>query len=586
MRALLSYYFLLLLIFVSCVKKRDLSENTAIIHMPANPNGLHITNDISTYRAWIYDYTQQTLVKYDVKSQQLVPVLAESLPVESDSGLCYTYTLRKDPKWDDGSTITAEDVVFSSKLVICPATNNPQMQGNFQSVIKKVEIDSIDPQKIHLYTHSRNRSNKEIFIEVYILQKKFWDPNGITDQISFEDCYDPEFKLSQQQQKWFDDLNKDENRKNVDKLGGAGPYKITEWKDDSHIILEKKKNWWGDKNGQLQLQNNPDKIIFRIIKDETAVYFSIRNENIDATNRLGLTKLVQLQQHDYFNESYRSKFADFYGYNYIGMNCKPDGNTHKPIFTDKKVRRAIAHLISADNLIRVFYKGYAKRQTSFLNPMKSEYNKSLKEIQFDPDLAKKLLDEAGWKDTDGDNVRDKVINGEKVRFSFQLMYFSDAPPSKEIALLLKEEFYKAGLEMIPYAAEFGLFYEKAFSHDFDALLGAWQASSAYEDPTQLWHTSQWANNGANFCGFGDAKSDSLIISVNEELNDSLYRIKVNELQKRIYEEQPYVFLFSPKTRVAIHRRFAAEIYNERPQMSVNAFSLLPSGSQKNSLPAQ
>lgn len=582
-------FFLLLFLLIpafSCVRKRDLSENTAIIHLPANPNGLHITNDISTYRAWIYDYTQQTLVKYDIKTRQLVPVLATSLPVESDSGMCYTYELRKDAKWDNGDSVTAEDVVFSSKLVICPATNNPQVQGNFQSVIKSVEKDSIDPQKIHLYTHTRNRANKEIFIEVFIMQKKFWDPQGITDDISFSDCYDPEFKLTEAQQKWFDDFNKDENRKEVSKLTGAGPYKITEWKDDSHIILEKKKNWWGDNSKQLQLQNNPDKIIFRIIKDETAVYFSIRNETIDATNRLGLTKLVQLQQHDYFNESYQSKFSDYFGYNYIGLNCKPDGNTHKPVFTDKKVRRAIAHLVSVDDLIRVFYKGFAKRQTSYLNPMKSEYNKSLKEISFDPELAKKLLDEAGWKDTDGDNIRDKIINGEKIKFSFQLMYITDAPPSKEIALLLKEEFYKAGLELIPSPAEFGLFYEKAFTHDFDALLGAWQASSSYEDPGQLWHTSQWANNGANFCGFGDAESDSLITAVNEELNDSLYKIKVGELQKRIYDDQPYVFLFSPKSRIAIHRRFDAEIYSEKPQMAINTFSLLPSYSSKSDLPAK
>ncbi|MFZ5554374.1 MAG: ABC transporter substrate-binding protein [Bacteroidota bacterium] len=582
-----SFFFTaVVLMACSCVKKRDLSENTAIIHLPANPNGLHITNDISFYRAWIFDYTQQTLVKFDVKTKQMVPVLATGLPEADSSGLHYVYTLRDDARWDDGSSISTDDVVFSSKLVVCPATNNPQVKGVFTSVIKKVEKDTADPQKIHLYTHTKNRSNAEIFVEIFIMQKKLRDPKGITDEISFEDCFDPSFKLSERQQQWFDDFNKEENRKDINWLSGCGPYKITEWKDDSYLVLEKKKNWWGDNNPELQLLNEPDKIIFRIIKDETAVYFAIRNETIDATNRLGLTKLMQLQQHDYFNDAYQSEFSDSYGYNYIGMNMKPDGFSHKPVFTDKKVRKAIAHLVPADDFIRVFYKGKAQRQVSYVSPMKDEYNSSLPPVPFDPEKAKRLLDEAGWKDTDGDRIRDKVINGEKIKFSFQLMYFTDAPPSKEMALMMKEEFYKAGLDMNLYAAEFGLFYEKAFSHDFDMLMGAWQGSAAYEDPTQLWHTSQWANFGANFCGFGDAQSDSLIASVNEELNDSLYLVKVHELQKRVYDEQPYVFLFSPKSRVAIHRRFDTEIYNERPQMAVNAFRLLPSYSGKNNLPAQ
>ena len=541
--------------------------------MSSNPSGLHVTNDLSGFRAIIFDFLHRPLVRVDIRSQKLSPLLVEGLPEISNEGTTYTYRLREDVKWDDGSSLTVDDVIFSIKLVISPLTANPQLKGNFISVIKNVTKDPTDSLKFSIHTFSASRANTEILTEVYLLQKKVWDKNKLYDQLSFENLYDPQFKPSAELQKWTEEFNAPEMSKNLDKIVGLGPYRLTEWVDDNYLILEKKKNWWGDADTSMMLANEPDKIIFRIIKDETSTYFAMRNENIDAITRLGLTKLIKLQQHDYFNEKYKSGFINQYAYNWIGFNMKPDGINHKPFFTDRRVRRAMAHLVAIDDIIKVMYKGKATRQNSFISPLKKEYNKDLPDIEFSPEKAKLLLDEAGWKDTDGDNIRDKMIGGEKIKFSFKMNYMSEAPPSKEICLMIKDEMNKVGIEMIPNPIEFSTFWEKAYTHDFDALMGAWLGSALYEDPTQLWHTSQWANFGANFCGFGNAATDSLINAVNTELNDSLYEIKVKELQRVIYEDQPYIFVSSPQSRVAIHKRFIADFYSEKPQMYINAFIL-------------
>src|SRR5690606_9171642 len=121
-------------------------------------------------------------------------------------------------------------------------------------------------------------------------------------------------------------------------------------------------------------------------------------------------------------------------------------------------------------------------------------------------------------------------------------------------------------------------------HDFDALMGAWQQTATYEDPTQLFNTSQWDYFGANFCGFGNANSDSLIAEVNAQLDDKKYLEKVFELQKIIADDIPYIFLFTPKGRVAVHRRFKAKIYPEKPQFAVNEFELIKKSSVKNTTP--
>lgn len=577
------YFLISILLFSSCVHRRDLSQNTVIIHLSSNPNGLHITNDISTYRAFIYEYTQKTLVRLDIRTLKLIPIVAKSLPEVDSTGTIYTYELRDDVKWDDGSIISVEDVIFSAKMQIAPLTNNPQMKGNYLGVIKEVIADSI-PNRVKLIAHSKHRGNAEVFTEVYLMQKKFWDPKNITDELSFEDCYNEKFKASDKLQKWFDDFNHPEKSKLPKWLVGLGAYEITEWVDDNFIKLKRKNNWWGDNDTLMQNQNNPTEIMFRIIKDENALYYALRNENVDAVNRIGLTKLIKLQQHDYFNEKYLSDFTDQFAYNYVGLNMKPDGIIHKNIFSDKKVRQAFALVVPVDDIIKVLYKGKAKRQNSYVSPLKSDCNTKLKPIPFDIPSAKKILDKAGWKDTDGDNIRDKIINGEKIQLSFKLNYMSEASPSQEICLMIKEEAYKAGIEVIPNPMDFSLFYEKAFTHDFDAVMGAWQQTATYEDPTQLFHTSQWANFGANFCGFGNVKTDSLIAVVNAQLDEKEYLKKVFELQQIIADEKPYIFLFTPKGRVAIHKRFKAKIYPEKPQFAVNEFQLIKSSSVKNTTP--
>ena len=122
----------------------------------------------------------------------------------------------------------------------------------------------------------------------------------------------------------------------------------------------------------------------------------------------------------------------------------------------------------------------------------------------------------GWIDTDDNNIRDKIVNGEKLQLSFELSYMS-SPASKETALMIKESMWRAGVEVKPNPMDFTLFYKNAQEHDFDMMLGGWGGSASYSNPYQLWHTSSWANKGSNFCGFGDAESDSLIGAANMQL---------------------------------------------------------------------
>ncbi|HIE74577.1 MAG TPA: hypothetical protein EYQ06_09995 [Flavobacteriales bacterium] len=569
------FFLLLLFSLNSCVERRDLSINTVVNHITIQPDGLHPYNDNSSIRSFVFQYTQKTVTKLDLVSLEYIPQLAKELPIISEDGLAYTYELHGGISWDDGTPLTAEDVVFSTKVMLCPLTNNAQIRSNYTTVIKSVVVDKENPLKFTMYAHDVNYTNADIFSELYIQQKSYWDPNGVLDNLSFEQIFATKFKETEALLEWFNGYNDGDNSYKPHLLQGLGAYQVTEWVAGQYIIVEKKEKWWGVDDNSVYSIAYPDKIIFKIITDDAASYLALKSEDIDVTTRIGTIKLMKLQEREYFNENYDSDFLNQYSFSYIGLNMKPDGIKHLPFFVDQKVRRAMAYLTPVDEIIEVIVHGKGSRQVSNISSLKSTYNDTLKLIPLDIAKANKLLAEAGWVDTDEDNIRDKMINGVKTPFSFKLSYMS-SPTSKEIVLMIKESLYKAGIVAEPTPMDFTLFYKNAMDHNFDGMMGGWGGSASYSNPMQLWHTTSWATKGSNFCGFGDAESDSLITLANRSIDFEKHKDALWALQAKIYKDQPYVFLYSTKRKFAIHKRFEnRKMYFERPGVMLNNLQLLP-----------
>ena len=578
--------FFISVVLVSCVKERDLSQNTVIAHITSQPDGLHPFNDNSAMRTYVFQYTQKTLIKLDIESLEYIPMLVKEMPTTSEDNLSFTYELKDDIKWDDGTPLTAKDVVFSVKLMLSPLTNNAQIRSNYTTVIKSIELDNENPMKFTMHAQNVHWDNKYIFSELYMVQKSVWDPNGVLNNVTFSDLLSEKFEEKEALSDWFNAYNNADNSYQPKHLVGLGAYQVTEWVASQYITIEKKENWWGANDNSVYSKAFPDKIIFKIIKEDASAYLALKNQEIDVTCDLGTIKLMKLQDREYFNNNYESAFLDRYAFSYLGMNMKPDGIKRKAYFIDQRVRRAMAYLLPLDEIIEVMMHGKASRQASLISPLKKTYNDTLQLIPLDIEKAKELLVEAGWIDTDGDNIRDKMINGVKTPFSFKLSYMS-SPTSKEIVLMIKESMYKAGIVAEPTPMDFTLFYKNAMDHNFDGMLGGWGGSASYSNPMQLWHTSSWVTKGSNFCGFGDAESDALIEAANLTLDPQVHNDALMRLQAKVYEDQPYVFMYSTKRKFAIHKRFNNRgMYYERPGVMLQNLDLKETFSSKNMTPTE
>ena len=567
------YLLLISILFFSCVEERDLTKNTVVAHILSQPDGLHPCNDNSVMRSFIFNYTQKFIVGMDLESLENIPVLSENLAEISEDGLSYTFKIKDGIKWDNGEPFTAEDVEFSTKATLCHLTNNAQIRSNYSTVIKSIQLYDNDPLKFTMHAQGVHVNNKIIIGGITMMQKSYWDPNGILDKLSFDQIISRNFTESEEISDWFNAFNHADNGYQPDKLVGLGPYQVDEWVPSQYITIVRKDNWWGKDSESIYDKALPEKIIFKVIREDASAYLALKNQELDATTSVGTVKLMKLQEREYFNKNYHSEFKDRYAYNYIGLNMKPDGIKNKPFFVDQKVRRAMAYLTPVDEIIEVMVHGKASRQAAQISHLKSTYNDTLKLIPLDIEKAKELLTEAGWVDSDGDNIRDKVINGEKIKFKFKLSYMT-SPITKEIVLMIKESMYKAGVVADPTPMDFSLFYKNAQDHNFEAMLGGWGGSASYSNPMQLWHTSSWASKGSNFCGFGDAASDALINLANSSLDSAAHTEALWRLQARIYNDQPYVFLYSTKNKIAIHKRFDnRNTYFERPGLMLNNLKL-------------
>ncbi|MGB1318670.1 MAG: ABC transporter substrate-binding protein, partial [Flavobacteriales bacterium] len=256
-----------------------------------------------------------------------------------------------------------------------------------------------------------------------------------------------------------------------------------------------------------------------------------------------------------FNQNYNSAFFSNYLYSYLGFNCRPDGIRHKKLFDDVEVRKAIATAIPYDIINQIAYSNFNKRISGPVPPLKAESNSSIPLVKHDLVEAARILDEAGWIDSDGDNVRDKLIDGERVPLEFGLNYMVTPNTWKTTALLIAESLKEIGVRCNPQPLSFAVLRQKNRDHDFDAMLSAWSSSSFPEDYTQIWGTESWTKHGSNYVGFGNAASDMLIDSIKQETNLVRRKELSNRLQEMIVENQPYAFLFSYSKRVVAHKRF-------------------------------
>ncbi|OGW68415.1 MAG: peptide-binding protein, partial [Nitrospirae bacterium RIFCSPHIGHO2_02_FULL_40_19] len=306
------------------------------------------------------------LVKYD-KDLTLIGDLAESWDISKD-GLIITFHLRKGVKWTDGVEFTAEDVYFGYKTIIDEKT--PTAYSEDYKQVKKAEV--LDKYTLRVTYDKPFAPALSSWGSLTVLPKHLLEGKDITKS----------------------DLGR--------KPTGMGPFKFSKWVPGQELTLDANQGYF---EGRPYI----DKYVYRIIPDPATMFLELQAGGVDF---MGLTPIQYQRQTTtpYFEKNFNKFRYPTFAYTYMGFNlCLRRDNSGKciekhPWFGDKRVRQAIAYALNKEEIVDGVLFGLGGPATGPYVPNTWPYNPDVKKYEYNPEKARNLLSEAGWRDTDSDGL--------------------------------------------------------------------------------------------------------------------------------------------------------------------------------------
>lgn len=524
----LSSLILVFLLILSC-NQRPKKNSAFYLNLGGEPTGFNPISHSDNYKSKVKAYMFESLLSQDVETYEWKPHLATEWKVSKDK-MKFSFKLREGVKWHDGKEMTAEDVKFSFDILFKDKFNTIPIRPYYEG-LKEVKI--IDKYNVEI-----------------IAKDKFWQnferAAGLT-------IYPKHFYEQDKKKSFFNKV-----------VIGSGPYKLGLYSRGNRIVLERNKDWWGFQvEGQKEW--NFKKIVLRFVGDINVALEMLKKGSLDFDGFRAETYVKKAVGEMWGKSVHKVKTFNSTpkGYNFIGWNMKdpndPEQDIHKkrahPILGDKRVRKALYHLVNRPLMIEKFEYNYSVPAVGPIYPQSPYHDKNLKPVQYDPKLSLKLLREAGWSDTDGDNILDKVVNGKKTKLAITILEPWEG--FMRYLTVFKEDAKKAGVEINIKLMEWNSFIKLLEERKFDACRLAWSAVVDW-NPIQIWHSNSY-KGGSNFIGFSNKKADELMTKA-KFIHDRAERIKLlNKVEKIIVDEHPYVwFSYKASTMYGYTNRIKRE----------------------------
>jgi peptide/nickel transport system substrate-binding protein len=466
----------------------------------------------------------------------------------SEDKLTYTFALRTDATFADGKPVTAEDVVFTIKVAKNPAVRAPHQRNYLESVRDVVAVDAhtvrFDLRQVYF-------RNDLVLGSVSPLPRHYYDPENLLDGISVADM-DRLDKIeparADRASRFAQQLNAGFQRRAM----GAGAFEIKDPVSDivtgEKIVLTRRANFWAPddpKFGDAWV----NRVVFRIINDPEAALVSFKGRDVDA---MGLTP-IQHKRPDtnsaQFLKQAHKKEHNSSSYTYVGWN------ETRPLFQDVRVRRALGMFVDRKSIIENILFGLGQTIESPVYARRPEYNSELPPYPFDPEQGKKLLVEAGWKDTDGDGVLDKELEGKRVPLRFEIISNSGNPVRRSVGLAVIDQMKRAGIDASFRELDWSIMLDRVKAFNFDAVILGWQMGVTSPDLYQIWHSSQAVPGGSNHISYKNPELDKILEEYRTEFDFDKRKALYDRAQQIIYDDQPYTFLYMGKAVTVWDARF-------------------------------
>jgi peptide/nickel transport system substrate-binding protein len=461
----------------------------------------NITSDSSSHEigGLIYSNLVRTNKDLEVEGE-----LAERWDVSKDE-LTITFYLRKGVKWHDGEEVTAEDVDFTYRYMIDPKTPTAYAES-FRQVRKAEVVD----RYTYRVTYDKPYAPGLLSWGIWILPRHILEP-----------AWKAGVDLRTTQQ----------NRRPV----GSGAYRFVEWKTGEKVVLESNHDYF---EGRPYI----NRVVYRIIPDPSTIFLELKAKDIDMA---GLTPIQFRRQTEYpaFQKAFHRYQYLANAYTYLGFNLRD------PRFQDRRVRQAIAHAIDKQEIIDGVLLGLGRQAVGPYKPGTWWYKADVKTFPFDPERAKALLAEVGWKPGS-----DGILEKDGKPFSFTIRTNQGNLVRQQTAEIIQRRLMAIGIDVKIHVVEWAAFLNTFIrKRDFEAIILGWGLGT---DPDQyeIWHSSKTGSEELNHISYSNPKVDDLLEAGRRTFDQARRKAIYGELQEIMAEDQPVVFLFVPDALSVVSSR--------------------------------
>ncbi len=471
--------------------------NTAIL---GNPPSLVPFLAADSTASSIAGNIYQALLKYD-ENLNLVPYLAENYTV-APNNLSITFKLRKGVTFSDGKPLTSADVSATFHALIAPDTKTPYAD-DYQRVSK---FETPDPYTVRVtypepFAPSLSSWAGLLVMPAHIIAKtkSFNDTSLKTDPV------------------------------------GTGAYALSRWRRGQDVLLSANQTGWEKPYIAQQYM--------RTLPDQSTQWLELKAGNLDAASLTPLA-YTRLTDAPWFRNNYNTYRYLGSAYTYMGFNLKD------PLFADKRVRQALSYAVDRQGLINAALFGQGEPIASIFKPGTWAYNTQLHPYPYNPQKARELFAEAGWKPG-----RDGILrNGKGERFTFTLATNQGNETRIKSAQILQKFFADVGVVMDIRVQEWSTFLTNTINpRNFQAILMGWTLP-VEPDPYDVWHSSKTKPSEFNLVYFNSKEADAAIVASRSTFIQADSKKHLDKLQEILSEEQPYLWLYAPYALEAVHKR--------------------------------
>ncbi len=471
---------------------------TLIRRLEANVDTLNYLLQTTDYERNVLAYLYDPLIDLD-ENLRPIPGTADRWEVSPD-GRTYTLHLDRRATFSDGTRVKASDVVFTIRKLI--EVESTQFAGFFEGVDLD-ETQALDEHTVRV-----------VFNQPLVARWYAFNIGILPEHVYGKGDFRTAFGNT---------------------AVGNGAYRLARRAPDGTIVLERRTDYW-------RAKPPISRILFKVIADPTVAWNALKLGQID---EIRVKTDLWKAERDRPDVQRKITFHDVYllGYNCIAWNGRD------PVLNDSRVRRALAMTFDVPMVIEKLYHSQARPISGPFTPDQWAYNTRVPPVAYDPAGAGALLAAAGWRDTNGDGIRDR---GRRT-LSFEMLVPAGNAQGIEQSQVLQDALRGIGVAMSIRVIDGASFFEYLMKGKYQAAFMGWNLDPD-PDLYSLFHSSQVPPKGMNIVSYSNPEVDRLIEEARREFDHGKRRVIFHRLHELLAADQPYLWSVQVSQKWAVSRR--------------------------------